>query len=95
MNFNTHTHDAYASLLARKWQLLDKREAVKQTEREAARRETMRETTMVVATSIGLLIAIVATLGLTTWSVRVRRVAHLYQVTGRYLNLAPNEQQIG
>ena len=95
VSFSAQTHGAHASVFARKWQLLDKREAVKQTEREAARRETMRETTMVVATSIGLLIAIVATLGLTTWSVRVRRVAHLYQVTGRHLNLALNEQQIG
>ena len=38
---------------------------------------------VVVGTVVGLLIAIVATLGVTTWWVRVRRVANLHQVTGR------------
>ena len=50
---------------------------------------------MVVGTVVGLLIAIVLTLGVTTWWVRVRRVANLHQVTGRSSNLTLTEEQIG
>jgi hypothetical protein len=99
---SAHTLDAHASLLARKWQLLEKREAdekkaaqkerdahdahasllarkkkAAQKERDAVRRQLI----MVVATCVSLLIATVAMLSLTIWWVRVRRVAHRYQVT--------------
>ena len=74
---SAHTLDAHASLLARKWQLLEKREADEKKERDAVRRQLI----MVVATCVSLLIATVAMLSLTIWWVRVRRVAHRYQVT--------------
>ena len=56
---------------------------------------------MVVGTVVGILMAIVATLGSAIWWVRVRRVAALYltvtgqKVTGRSSNLTPIKQQIG
>ena len=79
---SAHTLDAHASLLARKWQLLEKREAdeknkAAQKERDAIRRQLI----MVVATCVSLLIATVAMLSLTIWWVRVRRVSHRHQVT--------------
>ena len=70
-------------LLARKWQLLarfEKREAEKQKTAEKAQEADRRERIMIVGTVVGLLIAIVATLGVTIWWVRVRRVAKLYRV---------------
>ena len=42
---------------------------------------------------VGVLIAIVATLGVTTWWVRVRRVAKLYQVAAVHTWPRPTEQQ--
>ena len=80
VSFSAQTHDAHASVFARKWQLLDKREA---DEREAVQKQQQaarREIILVIATCVILLIASVATLSLTIWWVRVRRVAHLYHV---------------
>ena len=80
VSFSAQTHDAHASVFAQKWQLLDKREA---DEREAAQKQQQaarREIILVIATCVILLIASVATLSLTIWWVRVRRVAHLYHV---------------
>ena len=70
-------------------------EVEKQKAAEKAQEADRRERRMIVGTVVGLLMAIVATLGVTTWWVRVRRVANLHQVTGRSSNLAPTEEQIG
>ena len=67
VSFSAQTHDAHASVFARKWQLLDKREA---DEREAAQKQQQaarREIILVIATCVILLIASVATLSLTIW----------------------------
>ena len=58
-------------------------EVEKQKAAEKAQEADRRERRMIVGTVVGLLMAIVATLGVTTWWVRVRRVANLHQVTGR------------
>ena len=60
-------------MLARTWQLLARLE-----KREAEKQEAARQ--VVVGMVVGLLMATVATLGVTTSWVRVRRVARLYQV---------------
>ena len=55
-------------------------EVEKQKAAEKAQEADQRERRMIVGTVVGLLIAIVATLGVTNRWVRVRRVAKLYQV---------------
>ena len=55
-------------------------EVEKQKAAEKAQEADRRERRMIVGTVVGLLIAIVATLGVTNRWVRVRRVAKLYQV---------------
>ena len=102
-------------LLLRKWQLLaqarrrSRRKAANKKEAEEAAQEAAqlkkeaarRERSLVIGTVVGILMAIVVTLGPAIWLVRVRRVAALYltvtgqTVTGRSSNLTPIEQQIG
>ena len=55
-------------------------EAEKQKAVQKAQEAEGREIIMISGIIVGVLIAIVATLGVTTWWVRVRRVAKLYQV---------------
>ena len=92
MSFSAHAHShANASLLARTWQLLDDFEEEKRKAEQEAQDAAGRNRIMVIGAVVGVLVAIIATLGVTVCWVRVRRVADLYEVADRHSKLAPTE----
>jgi len=84
----TLTH-AHASLIARKWQLLNDFKKKKLKAAQEAQEAALRNRILVVGTVVGLLMAIIATVCVTICWVRVRRVADRYEV--RHSNLAPTK----
>ena len=86
----TLTH-AHASLLARTWQLLDDFKTKKLMAEEEGQDAASRNRITVIGAVVSLLVAIIATLGVTFCWVRVRRVADLYEVADRHSKLAPTE----
>ena len=84
----TLTH-AHASLLAQKRQLLNDFEEKKLKAAQEAQKAALRNRILVVGTVVCLLMAIIASVGVTICWVRVRRVADRYEV--RHSNLAPTE----
>ena len=74
------THACTQFLPPRTWQFIARFEKEERDRRQEEEEAALRNRVTVAATTVGLLMAIVATLGVTICWVRVRRVALLYEV---------------